>query len=43
MKVGILGSGQVAQVLARGFRAKGHDVRIGSRDPDKLRTFAEEA
>jgi len=43
MKVGVLGSGQVAQVLARGFRDKGHEVRIGSRDPEKLRTFAEEA
>lgn len=39
-RVGVLGSGPVAQVLAEGFARKGHEVRIGSRDPGKLRAFA---
>ena len=42
VKVGVLGSGVVAQVLAAGFSAKGHDVRMGSRDPGKLAAFAGE-
>lgn len=42
-RVGVLGSGQVAQVLARGFAGEGHSVRIGSRDADKLAAFATEA
>lgn len=36
MKVGILGSGIVAQVLAAGFLKHGHAVMIGTRSPDKL-------
>jgi predicted dinucleotide-binding enzyme len=36
MRVGVLGSGVVAQVLAAGFVKHGHDVMIGSRDPEKL-------
>jgi 8-hydroxy-5-deazaflavin:NADPH oxidoreductase len=36
MKVGILGSGGVAQTLAAGFMAKGHTVMLGTRSPDKL-------
>ncbi len=36
MKVGVLGSGDVAKTLAAGFRKHGHDVRIGSRTPQKL-------
>lgn len=39
-KVGILGSGGVAQTLAKGFAAAGYDVQIGSRDPSKLAEFA---
>jgi predicted dinucleotide-binding enzyme len=35
MKVGILGSGQVGQALGNGFASKGHDVKLGSRTPDK--------
>ena len=35
-KIGIVGSGQVAQVLARGFAGHGHSVMIGSRDVKKL-------
>jgi len=33
MKIGILGSGQVGQTLARAFKAEGHDVRIATRQP----------
>ena len=36
MKVGILGSGIVAQVLASGFIKHGHDVMMGTRSPGKL-------
>lgn len=42
-KVGILGSGGVAQTLAKGFAAAGYDVQMGSRDPSKLAEFAESA
>lgn len=33
MRIGILGTGGVAQNLATGFLAKGHEVVIGTRDP----------
>jgi predicted dinucleotide-binding enzyme len=36
MKVGVLGSGAVGQVLADGFLKHGHEVMRGSRDPAKL-------
>lgn len=36
MKVGVLGSGVVAQVLGAGFLAHGHEVTLGTRDPNKL-------
>ena len=36
MKIGVLGSGDVAKVLAAGFRKHGHQVKIGSRSPAKL-------
>jgi hypothetical protein len=36
MKVGILGSGDVAKTLASGFLKHGHDVMMGTRDPGKL-------
>jgi len=35
-KVGIIGSGVVAQVLAGGFLKHGYDVMVGSRDVTKL-------
>ena len=35
-KVGVLGSGVVAQVLAAGFKKYGHEVMVGSRTPAKL-------
>ena len=34
-QVGVLGTGEVGRRLAAGFRSRGHDVMIGSRDPDK--------
>ena len=40
MKVGILGSGVVAQTLASGFLKHGHEVTIGTRSPDKLAAWA---
>ncbi len=36
MKVGVLGSGDVAKVLAAGFVKHGHDTMLGTRDVDKL-------
>ncbi|HUR24982.1 MAG TPA: NAD(P)-binding domain-containing protein [Candidatus Thermoplasmatota archaeon] len=33
MRIGILGTGGVAQNLGAGFLAKGHDVVLGTRDP----------
>ena len=43
VRVGVLGSGDVGKVLAGGFIKLGHDVKIGSRDPEKLRDWAEKA
>jgi 8-hydroxy-5-deazaflavin:NADPH oxidoreductase len=34
-RVGVLGSGEVGRRLAAGFRSRGYDVVIGSRDPAK--------
>jgi predicted dinucleotide-binding enzyme len=34
MKVGILGSGIVGQTLAAGFVKHGHEVKVGTRDPN---------
>ncbi len=36
MNIGIVGSGNVAQVLARGFLTNGHSVMLGTRDLAKL-------
>jgi len=36
MKIGFIGSGAVAKVLAAGFAEKGYEVKIGSRDTSKL-------
>jgi predicted dinucleotide-binding enzyme len=38
--IGVLGSGQVAQVLAAGFAKDGYQVRMGTRDAAKLADFA---
>jgi hypothetical protein len=40
MKVGVLGSGDVAKVLASGFLKHGHDVMIGTRTSSKLADWA---
>ena len=34
-RVGVLGSGEVGRRLAAGFRSRGNDVMIGSRNPSK--------
>ncbi len=36
MKIGVIGSGVVGQVLATGFLKHGHEVMRGSREPSKL-------
>ncbi len=45
MNIGILGTGDVGKVLAAGFKAVGHDVTIGTRDPasGKLRDWLAQA
>jgi Predicted dinucleotide-binding enzymes len=40
MKIGVLGSGIVAQTLAAGLRKHGHEVVVGTRDPAKLSSWA---
>lgn len=35
MKIGIIGSGIVGQVLSKAFNSEGHEVQIGTRDPQK--------
>ena len=35
-KIGVIGSGDVAQTLAGGFLKHGHQVTVGTRDPSKL-------
>jgi 8-hydroxy-5-deazaflavin:NADPH oxidoreductase len=39
MKVGVLGSGDVAKSLAGGFIKHGHQVTLGTRDTGKLKDF----
>jgi hypothetical protein len=43
LKIGVLGSGVVGQVLAEGFLKYGHEVMRGSRDPAKLSAWKEKA
>ena len=40
MKIGIIGSGTVAQTLAAGFIKHGHAVTLGTRDAAKLADYA---
>lgn len=40
MKAGVLGSGDVAKALARGFLELGHSVRLGAREADNPKTTA---
>jgi predicted dinucleotide-binding enzyme len=42
MKIGILGSGDVAKALAGGFLKHGHDVKMGTRTPAKLADWAKQ-
>lgn len=42
-KIGVLGSGQVAQVLAAGFARHGYPVMIGSRSPEKLQAWKDKS
>ena len=42
MKVGILGSGDVARALGSGFLGRGDDVMLGTRDPIKLAQWLDE-
>jgi predicted dinucleotide-binding enzyme len=39
---GVLGSGDVGQVLAKGLKGHGYEVRTGSRTPAKLATYSRE-
>jgi 8-hydroxy-5-deazaflavin:NADPH oxidoreductase len=38
-RFGVLGSGEVGQVLAKGLATSGYEVRIGTRSPGKLAPF----
>ena len=40
MKIGIVGSGVVAQTLGAGFLKHGHEVALSTRDPAKLEDWA---
>lgn len=42
MKIGLIGSGIVAQTLGGGFLRHGHDVVLGTRDPAKLADWAQQ-
>lgn len=43
-KIGVIGSGEVGQTLADGFRKRGHEVVRGTREPrEGFRNFAETA
>jgi predicted dinucleotide-binding enzyme len=43
MKIGIIGSGQVAQILGNGLLGKGHQVKLGTRSPEKLAEWQSKA
>jgi 8-hydroxy-5-deazaflavin:NADPH oxidoreductase len=43
MKIGILGSGDVAKSLGRGFLAEGREIMLGTRDPQKLASWIRES
>jgi predicted dinucleotide-binding enzyme len=43
MRIGVIGSGQVGQVLAAGLKKHGYEVKIGSRTPAKLSEFSKSA
>jgi 8-hydroxy-5-deazaflavin:NADPH oxidoreductase len=41
-RVGVIGSGDVGKTLARGCQSHGYEVRIASRDGQKLQSFSDE-
>ncbi|MFE4951901.1 NADPH-dependent F420 reductase [Leifsonia sp. NPDC056665] len=41
MRIGILGTGSMTAALGAGWTRAGHDVVIGSRDPDRARRLSE--
>ena len=43
MKIGVLGSGNVGQSLANGFLKLGHEVKVGTRDKEKLKDWLNKA
>ncbi|HEY7727481.1 MAG TPA: NAD(P)-binding domain-containing protein [Candidatus Eisenbacteria bacterium] len=45
MRIGVLGSGDVGRVLGAGLAARGHEVKLGTREPggDKARQWLAEA
>ncbi|MBL8254103.1 MAG: NAD(P)-binding domain-containing protein, partial [Candidatus Competibacter sp.] len=45
MKIGILGTGNVGQALGLGFATLGHEVKMGSRDPqqEKIKDWVHQA
>lgn len=43
MRVGILGSGDVAKSFGRGFLKEGNQVMLGSREPEKLDSWVKES
>src|SRR5690242_19768575 len=44
-KIGVIGTGDVGQVLGAGYAAQGHEVKMGSREPhsDKLKSWLDRA
>jgi predicted dinucleotide-binding enzyme len=40
MEIGILGTGDVGRALGEGFVARGHEVKLGSRDPNNEKAKA---
>ena len=42
-KIGIIGSGTVGQQLGLGFLKSGYEVKIGTRDPEKLKDWLKKA
>ncbi len=43
MKIGIIGSGGVAQTLGNGYLTKGYEVKLGTRNAEKLVEWTKQA
>ena len=41
MKIAVIGTGSVGRTLTDGFRRIGHEVVVGTRDPEQTRTKPE--